>query len=705
MNRAEEKAFMWRHIRNFLIVSVVCLFLFLNYPIIYHIIGESNLASLTITIQMFMLVAIVSVGIQIWFSTRFNLDNKNVHMGALFFTIGLFQVVHIISFTGMPNYLYYNYGEFSILFDLIIRNLLPFGMIVISFMRAKDITMRYRRMIFAASITIALAFIVGCFSYVASIHTLFDQFNLKVILQTTALTLQVILLCLLIKDIRMLHRKSFFFFIGTLYFMMGNVLFTLSTSHADAYYIVGELMQVCSFITLFYAIYYSSVERPYKDLALSEMRMQKMAYYDEVVGLPNQRYLEEKLEKELPIAKKQQVILLIEVERLDAIKISLGQKSTNELMCSLADRFQRALTAQQELMKFGKNQFVIYVQHFQQEEVDRICERVRRSLEPPIQIKHYSLRMKFHTGVAIYPNDANHPEGLIQCAHLALNKAKHSIAGYPQFYTADMEMKNREQIQLEHDLEKAVLNEELFLEYQPQLDVRTREICSVEALVRWQHPTMGRIPPNRFIPIAEESGLIIPMGLAILKMACNEMKRWQQLHDRPIKLAVNLSLSQLYQENFIDEIRKVLVETQFDPNYLQLEITESMTFEATQLISILSELKKMGIGIAIDDFGTGYSSLAYLADFPFDCLKIDRSFVNKIGISAKGEAIVTTILAMAEHLHVEVVAEGIETMEQFKYLEKVGCNKIQGYYVGKPIPFHQFVNDYKSIVTRAYSII
>ena len=651
---------------------------------------------------MFMLVAISSVGIQIWFSTRFNLDNKNVHMGALFFTIGFFQMVHIISSAGLPNYLYYGYGKFSDLFDLIIHNLMPLGMIVIVLMSYKKITLRYRKAVFLASIFLACVFILCCFWNLMYINVLFDRFNLKMILQGTAIITQVILIALLLKNLKSSRRIIFLSLIGTLYFIIGNILFTISIDSIDAYYVVGELLQVCAFITLFNAIYYSSVERPYKDLARSEIRMQKMVYYDEISGLPNQRYLEEKLERELLVSKQRKAILLMEIERLDTIKASFGRKSMNELVRVIAERFTKVLEEDQLLIHFGKNQFMLYIKYDDQENVQIICERLRQCLDQPIQIKHYSLRLKFHVGVAIYPTDSYHPERLLQCAHFALDEAKKSTNSNVAFYTIDIKKKNKDRLQLEHDLEKAVHNNELFLEYQPQLDLKTSEICSVEALVRWQHPIRGKIPPNHFITIAEESGLIIPLGLIVLKMACQEIKQLQQSTGKMIGVAVNVSLSQLYQENFLDEVRNVLKETKFNPKYLQLEITESMTIEAAQLIPILRELKELGIVIAIDDFGTGYSSLSYLTNFPIDCLKIDRSFVNKIGVSDKGAAIVTTILAMAKHLQVKVVAEGIETAEQLAYLEQAGCDKIQGYYISRPIPLNELINSYDEMLAKVY---
>ena len=705
MSTTGEKGFVFRHTRTFLLVNAFALLVFLNYDLIYGAVGDSNLTTLKIIIQMFMMMAIISVGIQIWFSTRFSLDIKNVHMGALFFTISVFQVIHIITMEDMPSNFYYEYGQFADLFDMMTHNLLPLGMIVIFTIRYRKINFNYRKSVFLASIAIALVFVLGCFWQAPFIHEMFAQFNLKLILQTTAIIVQLVLLLLLISNFKWSRKKNFLFLIATSYFLIGNVLFSISTSYKDAYYFVGEMSQVCAFFTLFYGIYYASVERPYKKLEISEMRMQKMAYYDEISGLPNHRYLEERIDKDITNSKKQLAILLLEVERLDMIEISFGQKRMNALLSTLAERFSGILEEGELLVKFSKNQFIVYINKGSKDEVERICESMRQSLEQPIQLKHHSLHMKFHAGVAVYPTDARHTERIIKCAQYALNEAKASGNGHVAFYTAEIESKNRERLQLEYDLEKALANNELFLEYQPQLDVMTKEIRSVEALVRWQHPKVGRVPPDQFIPLAEESGLIIPLGMAVLQMACNDMKRWQEMQGRQVKVAVNLSLSQLYQGNFVEEVRRILIETGMDPAYLQLEITESMTSEWAQITPVLTELKELGITVAIDDFGTGYSSLSYLSDFPFDCLKIDRSFVSKIGITDKGEAIVTTILAMANHLNVKVVAEGIETIEQFTYLEDAGCDQIQGYYVSRPLPIQVLMDSYEAILNRVYSIV
>ena len=705
MVRTEGKGFVFRHIRTFLLVNALLMLVFLNYDAVYEAVGDSSLMTVNIIIQMFLLVAIISVGIQIWFSTRFNLDIKNVHMGALFFTIGAFQVVHLVTMEGMPSHPYYEYGQFADLFDMMIHNLLPLGMIVTFSIRQRKIGFSYRKWVFSSSIAIALVFVLGCFWQVSVLHEMSARFNLKLILQTTAIVIQSALLLLLIGNFKWSRKKNFLFLIATAYFLIGNVLFSMSASYRDGYYFIGEMSQVCAFFTLFYGIYYASVERPYKKLEISEMRMQKMAYYDEASGLPNHRYLEERLEKDIAGSKKELAVLLLEVDRLETIEISFGQKRTNDLLRTLAGRFSGALGGEALLVRFAKNQFVVYVTGGGAGEVERIYQSMRESLVTPIQLKHHSLHMKFHAGAAIYPADTSSPKRIIKCAQYALNEAKASGNGHVTFYTAEIESKNRERLQLEYDLEKALVNDELFLEYQPQLDVTKKEISSVEALVRWQHPQMGRVRPDQFIPIAEESGLIVPLGMVVLQLACNDIKRLQEMHDRSVKVAVNLSLSQLYQDNFVQEVQRVLEETGVAPACLELEITESMTSEWVQIMPVLTELKELGITVAIDDFGTGYSSLSYLSNFPFDCLKIDRSFISKIGITQKEEAIVTTILAMAEHLNVKVVAEGIETMEQFTYLEEARCDQIQGYYVSRPLPIQELIDSYEAILTRVYSSV
>jgi len=254
-----------------------------------------------------------------------------------------------------------------------------------------------------------------------------------------------------------------------------------------------------------------------------------------------------------------------------------------------------------------------------------------------------------------------------------------------------------DRILLEQDLHNALANNEFYLDYQPQVNLKTGTIESVEALVRWRHPNRGFVSPELFIPIAEECGLIIPLGKWILETACHQAKLWEEQGLPPIKVAVNLSLGQLFQRDLVEMVDEILQRTKLDAKYLQLEITESMTMNIDQMTQLLHELKALGIQIAVDDFGTGYSSLSYLKDFPIDCLKIDRTFVRNVPHNPNDEALVSMIISMAKHLRLKVVAEGIEEVEQLSFLMDGGCDYIQGYLFSRPISPQQISETFQDL--------
>lgn len=262
-----------------------------------------------------------------------------------------------------------------------------------------------------------------------------------------------------------------------------------------------------------------------------------------------------------------------------------------------------------------------------------------------------------------------------------------------------------DRILLEQDLHNALENQEFYLDYQPQVNLKTGTIESVEALVRWRHPTRGFIPPDVFIPIAEECGLIIPLGKWILETACMQAKTWERQGLPQMKVAVNLSLGQLFQQDLVEMVEHILQRTNLEPKFLQLEITESMTMNIDQMTQLLHELKALGIQIAVDDFGTGYSSLSYLKDFPIDCLKIDRTFVRNVPNNPNDEALVSMIISMAKHLRLKVVAEGIEEVEQLSFLIEGGCDYIQGYLFSKPISPQQISETFSELHRHVENVL
>lgn len=286
-------------------------------------------------------------------------------------------------------------------------------------------------------------------------------------------------------------------------------------------------------------------------------------------------------------------------------------------------------------------------------------------------------------------------EDLLKCARFAMFEAK-KVQDHCTFHEPSMSRARKEQLMLENDLYKAIQKNELFLQYQPQLKLKTKHDISMEALVRWNHPEKGLVSPADFIPLAEETGLIVPIGQWVLETACKQTKELQEVLGQPVTVAVNLSLRQFFHGNFTHIVRSILEETKLSPANLQLEITETMTMDKNFLLPILNDLKELGVTIALDDFGKGYSSLSYIKDLPIDCLKIDRDFVKNMSEN-KREPLVDMMISMAKHLALHVVAEGVETMEQFNYLVNSECDAVQGFLISKPISYETVIANCKSI--------
>jgi len=304
----------------------------------------------------------------------------------------------------------------------------------------------------------------------------------------------------------------------------------------------------------------------------------------------------------------------------------------------------------------------------------------------PLQIEGYDFFLSCSIGVAVYPNDGADPESLLKHADIAMYRAKEMGNNNYQFYTAAMNERALERLRIEGDLRNALERKELLLYYQPQVDLRTGRMVGMEALIRWKHPQLGMISPTRFINLAEETGLIVQMGAWVMHTACEQNKTWQRMGLGYLRMSVNLSTRQFFQQNLVQQVAKVLEDTGLAPHYLEIELTESLVMTDVELaVGILNDLKSIGVQLSIDDFGTGYSSLAYLKSFPIDALKIDQSFVRDITVDQDDAAIVASIISLAHNLRLQVIAEGVETQEQLSYLQRHRCDEMQGFYFSEPV--------------------
>lgn len=485
---------------------------------------------------------------------------------------------------------------------------------------------------------------------------------------------------------------------------------TLFTVKLTAVYIV--IFSIVLIVQLWLATYFKFLHQDIvKKLVnieknmVSEIEMKKKTYFDQITNLPNERYLLDKIKENLQGNSCHKAVLVFEIDRLASIKSSLGSLYSDRLLSKVAQRLQNQLSSQLIIGKLRDDQFVILIEHDQShEDILKFCKQLQKMMEAPFEIQYSSLNNSLNIGISFYPKDAESELDLIKFAQIAAYEARNT-QDHISFYEASMSDVRTAKVTLENDLFNALKNKELFLEYQPQVDTITGEIISMEALVRWQHPKRGLISPGEFIPVAEESGLINPIGKWVLETACYQTKKLQVHLGRPIQIAVNLSLYQLYQGDFVQTVQQILEKTALPPQSLQLELTESMTMNTDHLTPILHDLKSLGITLAVDDFGTGYSSLSYLRDLPIDCLKIDCSFVKNIQQDTSSEPIVDMIISMAKHLKLKVVAEGVEEVTQLHYLMKSECDFVQGYLISKPIPFEHIFNNLCNIQHKVKEII
>ncbi|WP_332645424.1 bifunctional diguanylate cyclase/phosphodiesterase [Lysinibacillus sp. 54212] len=678
---------------------------------LYGIFGAENYITIHLLFEIFIIFFSLAISMQIWLSSKFNRENDSIYLGALFLFLAILEIIHALSYKGMPFFIQESDPYLATWFYMIPRLLLPIGLILILLVKEKHISERVRHLVYGASIVFALGIIFLVYFPSKILPDLVDESGttiLKNTLQYIALIIQIVVIALAIRGLKKRPRRAALMITASVYLIFSDVFYTNYYDVYDIYNFMGHIFQLFAFLVLFKMIYYSSVERPFiqllkakEYLEKSKREMHQMAYYDDITLLPNERYLHETLSDSLNIGVGKKALITFEVDRLDSYKRSLGTLYVEKMLKMMTDRIQTFLPQQYSLYKLREDQCVVYVKdHGDSAAILKLCNRLQEMMAEPFQVQHLSLNISVNIGVSFYPKDASNGEELLKFSQIAMHEAKNAVDRVLFYHPAMLEARTA-RLTLENDLQHALANNELYLEYQPQLNLRTGEILSMEALIRWQHPEKGFISPLDFISIAEETGLIVPIGQWVLETACQDTFNWQQKTKHPIQVAVNLSMGQLYHDDFVKIVQQTLEKTKLEPKFLQLEMTESMTMNTKQITPVLEQLKALGVTIAVDDFGTGYSSLSYLKDFPIDCLKIDRGFIRNILQNKNDEALVALILSMAKHLHLKVVAEGIESLEQLNYLKKNDCDIIQGYLISKPIRYEVLINQYEGIQKNA----
>ncbi|MFD2612738.1 putative bifunctional diguanylate cyclase/phosphodiesterase [Paenibacillus gansuensis] len=417
--------------------------------------------------------------------------------------------------------------------------------------------------------------------------------------------------------------------------------------------------------------------------------LDRIAHYDALTLLPNRVAFREKLDDAIrgnANKDKGLAVFFLDLDQFKYINDTMGHVAGDSLLKTVAERLRTKLPNGATLARMGGDEFAVLM-NGGSEEAGRAAERMSEALNASVVVEGKEIFATSSIGIALFPQDGQNADTIMKNADSALYAAKKDGRNNVRYYTHPASSERFERVTMETMLRHAVERNEFVVYYQPRVDTTTGKTICLEALVRWIHPEQGIIPPDEFIPLAEETGLIIPIGEQVLKIACRQLKRWLDEGYPRMGVSVNLSPRQFGYANLTDSIRKVLKETGLDPSLLELEVTETAAMQdVNNAIVILHQLKDMGLKLVIDDFGTGYSSLSYLKKFPIDGLKIDRSFISGIHESSDDSAIVTAIIVLAKTLNLHVTGEGVETAEQYWFLQDKKCDEAQGYYFGKPMP-------------------
>ena len=441
---------------------------------------------------------------------------------------------------------------------------------------------------------------------------------------------------------------------------------------------------------------YTGILRDVGERKRAEERIRQLANYDDLTGLPNRVLFAQLLEQALSEAKysgKQAAALFIDLDRFKLINDTLSHDAGDKVLQMVAKRLTEAVPRRDTIARFGGDEFVVLMRDCNvPTDAADTAQKLLNAIAVPLLLDGQEFHLTASIGISTFPSDGESAQTILKNADVAMYRAKEHGKNNYQFYSSQMNLHSFERLVLERFLRRALEQEEFQLYYQPKIDLVTGCVTGMEALLRWIHPGMGMISPTKFIPLAEETGLIVPIGAWVLHTACAQIRAWQLAGLPPLRVAVNLSARQFAHDDLHATIERALAETGLAPELLELEITESLTMDNPEhAAALLKKLKALGIRLAIDDFGTGYSSLGYLKRFPIDNVKIDRSFIKDIPDDEDDVAITQAVIAMSHSLRLKVIAEGVETAEQLEFLRTHGCDEAQGYLFGAPMPAEDFV--------------
>lgn len=446
------------------------------------------------------------------------------------------------------------------------------------------------------------------------------------------------------------------------------------------------------------------VIRDIRDRKKIEEEINYLAYHDSLTGLPNRRLFMSNLRTEIldqKFSRSKLALLFIDIDNFKTINDECGHDIADQLLVEIARKLKKSLKPQDLIARLGGDEFIILLKNIDSKtEIEAYLNELLQNAQQPIVLGKDTHYVNFSVGVAIFPEHGKNGEDLLKNADAALHLAKKQGKNGYAFYDIKLENESLEKRLLENTMRDAIVNQQFYLEYQPKLNIKTGQLIGMEALVRWNHPVIGRIPPGKFIPLAEETGMIIPLGEWILRESCEQIVKWQEMGYPYLPVSVNVSVRQLDDNEFINKVEKILKETQINPAMLEMEVTESVFADVKNAAEILQQIRNLGIQVSIDDFGTGYSSLTYIKHLPIDTLKVDQSFVKDIHVNEESRAIIKAVITLANSIGINVIAEGVEMKEHVVELVNEGCKLGQGYYFSKPL----CVQDFEQFMQQHYRV-
>lgn len=622
------------------------------------------------------------------------LTAHRLYLAALYLIVGMMEIMHVWTNEGMPRHMPIGDTSVGLVFSELAQAVGAAGLFLIFRTRDRPVSASRRLPVLAASATIGILLIL-------TINTLTLRWGDALMsgeswIAIRTLSATITFSCLSMALFTILYRNrterppALLTIVQALTWQLAAATaIALSQTTTDFYMVVGHLYKLIGYCYLIKGIYLVSVEEPYRRQKLAEERINYLAYHDELTGLSNRRLLAEQMNRELSAARERSsmlAVLLLDVDRFKTINDSLGHRVGDRILNAVTERLLAVVERREHVFRMGGDEFTILLTDLtSRAEAEETAARIVQSFSTPIPMEHSEYHITVSVGISFYPEDADNVDDLIKNADIAMYSAK-ALRNEYRLFTPGMNTKADERLLLENDMRRALEQQQFYLLYQPQMELSTGQTVGAEALIRWRHPDRGELSPVAFIPIAEENGMVLQLGEWVLREACRQNKAWQNQGLPPITVSVNLSMRQFAQADLVSRVQAILEETALSPQYLELEITESMTSDVDHAIVTLTELKKLGVKISIDDFGTGYSSLLYLKKFPIDKLKIDRSFVFELTVGSSDAAIVTTITMMARQLGLRVTAEGVENSAQLQFLQELQCDEAQGYYFAKPLP-------------------